>query len=370
MVLHPIQVPLPIRDLRFVASEISVVLAIVLFALARRRLPAVIVAFSCYALIVAPVLGFVQTGSQLVAARYSYLACIPLTLLAGGAVLRVAQGMSASSSDGAHGGLRTKLGAGLLLLAGVLLVPLGFATANECRVWHDTFSLWKHDLSIDPKDNAARRNLILAYLDQGRAASDPVLRTASLESALEQCRQGLEQGPDAAYYSHAAKVYDLIAADKPAERRRHLELALDQARRGIEIVEHSSQRLPEIYESCGVILCKLDRPGEAVPYLEKLVAADATSANRYGMLADALLQCGRAREALVPLEAALRLAPDTTAIWLELGDARRKLGDHTAAIEAYRRVLDLTRRRLGPAAATDDEFASAQQAIEALGSGR
>src|SRR6185295_778610 len=114
--------------------------------LVRRRWPALIVAASTYALVIAPVLGFAQAGSQLVAARYSYLACIPLTLFLGGAVLWNTRGAKVAGTVAALAGM-------------VLLVALGIATADACRVWRDTYSLWNHDLAIDPTDNAARRNL-------------------------------------------------------------------------------------------------------------------------------------------------------------------------------------------------------------------
>jgi tetratricopeptide (TPR) repeat protein len=369
MVLDPIPVPLPSGDARFVASEIAVVLVVALLFATRRRAPAAASAFASYALIAAPVLGFVQTGSQLVAARYSYLACLPLTLLAGGIVFEALRRTNARS-DSMRSRSMPWIGTAFVLAACACLVPLGVATASTCRVWHDTFSLWKHDLAIDPNDNAARRNLIVAYLDRGRASRDPAERRASFESALEQCRLGRERGPDAAYFSNAAKVHDLMANDDAANGRRELELALEEARSGIAIVEHSNQRLPEIYESAGVVLCKLERPAEAVPYFEKLVAQDPTSAVRQGMLADALMQCGRTREALAPLEAARRIAPESPAIWLSLGDARSALGDRDAAIDAYRRVIDLERNRLGARAEGDEDYAQAARALAELRAAR
>ena len=329
--------------------------------LGRRRVPAATAAFACYALIVAPVLGLVQTGSQLVADRYSYVSCIPLALLAGGSLLLLARKVGAAR----HG----LLGASVLLLGSAVLVPIGMATVKQIRVWHDTISLWTHDLAIDPTDNPARRNLISAYADQGRAATDPAQRRASFERGLDVCRRGLEQTPDAACLAHAAKIYDLMAADEPAQRQHFLELALDQARRSVELVEKTLQRLPEAYESCGVIHSELGQPAEAVACFEKMVRLDPTSATRQGMLGEALIQAGRARDALVPLEAARRLAPDSTAVNLDLGDAHRALDERDEALEAYRRVLEIRRRLLGASAATDAEFVSAQRAIEALGRG-
>ena len=50
--------------------------------LSYRRWPAGAAAWACYAVTLAPVLGFVSVGPQLVADRYSYLACLPWPILA------------------------------------------------------------------------------------------------------------------------------------------------------------------------------------------------------------------------------------------------------------------------------------------------
>jgi tetratricopeptide (TPR) repeat protein len=309
MVFYPLPNPLEPGAGPFVAAQIALVLGIALLLVFRRRAPAALAAFSAYALIVAPVLGFVQTGSQLVALRYSYLATLPLALLAGCALLVLAR----------------RFGPAVLVLGGLLLVPLGIASAKECRVWHDTFSLWERDLALDPADAPARRNLIVAWLDQGRAAKDPLLRRSSLERALEQCRAGLLHGQDAAYFMNAAKVYDLYADDEPARRQHWLEQALAEARKSVEFVEHSRQRLPEAYEACGVILCKLERPAEAVPQFQKLCALDPRSVQRRGMLGDAQLQAGDRAAALQSYRSALALAARGSAEYAAIAQASEEL---------------------------------------------
>jgi tetratricopeptide (TPR) repeat protein len=313
MVFYPLPNPLEPGAGAFLLAQIALLLGLFALALNRRRAPAVVAACVAYAVIVAPVLGFVQTGSQLVALRYSYLATLPLALLAGGALLLLAR----------------RCGASVLVVGGLSIFPLGLATAKECRVWHDTFSLWERDLALDPADAPARRNLIAAWLDQGRAATDPALRRSSLEKALEQCREGLRHGPDAAYFMNAAKVYDLYADDDPAQRKRWLELALAEALKSVEFVEHSKQRLQEAYESCGVILCKLERPAEAVPHFQRLCALDPRSVQRLGML----------------------------------GEAQQQAGDRAGALESYRSALALAIR--GTA-----EYAAVAQAIAELSAGR
>jgi tetratricopeptide (TPR) repeat protein len=326
----------------------------------RHRAPAIAAACACYAMIVAPVLGLVQTGSQLVADRYSYQCTLPLALLAGGAILYASERLRATRSG-------AMLGAGLLVLAIAALAPLALATRAQIRVWHDTLSLWEHDVAVDPGDSPGRRNLVAAWMDIGKAQTDAVQRAASFERALAECRKGMEQRPDAACMLNAAKIYDLMAGDSASDRQRHLETALDYGRRGVAIVERTLQRLPEIYESCGVILCELSRPAEALPYFERALALDSANANRHGMLAEALIQAGRTREAAAQLEEAVRLAPETATLWLDLADTRRHLGERDAALAAYRRVIALKQDTRGATVATDADWAAAQRAVEELG---
>jgi tetratricopeptide (TPR) repeat protein len=301
--------PLP-NPPRFDAlSGLVLLAALVLLVVYRKRVPAVVVALAAYALIVAPVLGFVQTGSQLVAARYSYLAALPLALLAGGGLALLAR----------------RFGSAALALGLLVVVPLGIASARTCAVWHDTFSLWKNDIALAPAEAPARRNLIVAWVDKARAARDPAERRAAQEAALAEVQAGLRFGDDAAYHLNAAKVYDMRADDEPEKRVQWLELALAEARKSVDFVEHSRQRLPEAYEGAGAILCKLERPKEALPYFEKLAAFEPRSVQRLGMLAEARLQAGDRDGASKAYRALLEL--------VQPGDA-----DYLAAMQALREI--------------------------------
>ncbi len=363
MVMYPMRVPLDAGEARFVASTVGVTLVALLLVIARRRAPAAVVAFACYAVLVAPVLGLVQTGSQLVADRYSYISTLPLAVLAGGAVLHGWMRLTARKQTSSRTALFT---AGAALAAAAVFTPLVRATGRQIPVWHDTLSLWKHDIALDPTDNPGRRNLIAAYEFEGRRAADPAQRRAHFERGIEVCRQGMESSPDAACASAAAKLYDLLAAEDQEQRARYLQSALEHALKSVSLVERTLQRLPEAYESAGVILSELGRPAEAVPYLEKLVSMDPASASRRGMLAEILMQAGRAQDALPHLQAALSSSPDSVILLLDLGDAYRLLGQKAQAIEAYERVLRLKRGAQGNAANPDEESSAAARAIAEL----
>jgi len=136
------------------AACVGIVAAIAAVLVSRRRKwPAVAAAFAAYAVIVSPVLGIAQTGLQMVADRYSYLATIPFAML-------VAAGLAAMPRHRA---------AALAACGGVLAV-LGVLTWRQSRVWHDSLTLWDHAIRVNPRDCHAYTSRGLAKHDLGRYA--------------------------------------------------------------------------------------------------------------------------------------------------------------------------------------------------------
>lgn len=362
MVLVPMQVPFDATEARFVVSIVLVLVVAVLLVLARRRVPAVVAACASYALLVSPVLGLVQVGSQLAADRYAYLPTLPLFLLLGGGVALVLR--RAFAADATRRGLFL---AGTTLAVVGTLSSLAWATRRQIPVWHDTSSLWRHDLSVDPADNPARRNLLAEYQVLGRAEADPARRRALFEKGLEEFRAGDALAPDPVCLVHAAKLCDLLAGEQPEEAQRHLEAGLAYALRAVERARATGRRLADAHESAAVLSARLGRAAEAVPHFEALVALEPGRASAQGMLGEALMQVGRNADALEPLLAARRLDPASTTILLDLGDVQRSLGRIEEAAAAYRSVLEARRAALGPACAQDPDHQAAFRALVEMG---
>lgn len=120
----------------FVFSAVLVVAAAVLLWVLRRRWPAGIAAFLCYAVLASPVLGLAQTGIQIAADRYSYVSCIPLSLLVGA-------GFGRQPSA-------TATGKGLGALAFGLLATLGVLTWRQTFIWRDSLALWNQVIALEP----------------------------------------------------------------------------------------------------------------------------------------------------------------------------------------------------------------------------
>jgi tetratricopeptide (TPR) repeat protein len=118
-----------------------------------RPLRAPLLAAAAYqALMRAPVLGFITIGHELVADRYSYLSGLSWALLLGAGLRILARRHRAVSG----------------VLACALVAALAAATRAQIPVWKDSVSLWKRAVRVDPESLAARPNLAVALIANGR----------------------------------------------------------------------------------------------------------------------------------------------------------------------------------------------------------
>jgi tetratricopeptide (TPR) repeat protein len=148
----------------YVCCAVGAVATTVVLIRMRARWPWALAAWACYVVIVSPVLGVAQSGPQLVADRYSYLACLPWALLAGAAVLRVP---------------RRQRGAGAVVI-GAALVTLAALTFRQTRVWTNGITLWDQALRVDPANYVA--SVHRGWLQMHRGDLDGAL--AYYEAAL------------------------------------------------------------------------------------------------------------------------------------------------------------------------------------------
>src|SRR2546430_6190396 len=178
----------------------AVVLGVTAIVLALRRpVPGLAAAWVAYVVVLLPVLGILQSGPQIAADRYTYLAGLGWASLAGAGLLSPWRRWPPFVLTG---------------LAVVLLSGLGTLSWNQVEVWHDSEKLWTHALAIDPKTSMAQFGLGRVRADQGKPAE-----------AIEHYRQALNIKPDygAAHYNWGVV---LGQQGKPAEAIEHYRLAL------------------------------------------------------------------------------------------------------------------------------------------------
>src|SRR5437870_448782 len=157
----------------------TMVLAITAIALAlRRRVPGLPAAWSAYVVVLLPVLGIFQSGPQIAADRYTYLASLGWAILAG-ACLLFCWRISRTSTTGTPTTLPIA-GVAICVVAG-----LGVLTWNQVHIWHDSERLWTYTVAIHPNSSLAQFSLGIVLSAQGKPTE-----------AIEHFQKGLQLRPD------------------------------------------------------------------------------------------------------------------------------------------------------------------------------
>ena len=264
---------------RYLLAALAVLAGAAALWVFRRRAPAAACAFAVFALLVAPVLGLTQAGSQLVADRYSYLPCLSLALLLGGAWLLWRERA------------RSRIA---LAAAAAAVLALGGLTWRQTRVWRDSEQLWNHMIAVAP--GSGLPHMLLGMLHYRRAQE-----VGQRERALE----GM------------------------AEARRHFEdgLRLDP------------EPVPVYLNGYGALLLDLGQTERAIEVIAAFLRQRPDDHVGLVNLAVALRQAGRPAAGLPYLERAVEVKPDYTKAWLQLAETQDALGNEAAAVRAYEQVL-------------------------------
>src|SRR3989475_864803 len=287
----------------------GLVVAITAIVLAvRRRVPGLPAAWVAYIVVLLPVLGIFQSGPQIAADRYTYLAGLGWAILAGAGLLSCWR----SSRRSKTGTPATWLLASLALC---VVVGLGVLNWNQVQVWHDSETLWTHALSIDPQSPIAHNDWGTALARQGRLAK-----------ASEHYRQALEIRPDYA----------------PAHN--NLGAALAQQGRLAEAIEHYQQALhskpdsADAHTNWGLALTQQGKPAEAIDHYRQALQIKPDHAVAHYNLGNAVLQQGTPADAIDPFRKALRIKPDDALAHRNLGLALTQQGKLVEDFEHFQQA--------------------------------
>lgn len=124
------------REMRWALGAAGTFVLLGLAVALRKRMPAFTAAALAYAVLVSPVLGIFQSGIQLVADRYSYVASIPWAVLIGAGVVQL-PGLKAPN-------IRRAALIGSCVIAAIFFV----GSWRQTELWRDTALLFKHALDI------------------------------------------------------------------------------------------------------------------------------------------------------------------------------------------------------------------------------
>ena len=290
--------------------------------LLRRRLPAGLASWVYYVVIVAPVLGIVQSGRQMVADRYSYLSCLAWALLAGGGLyyyLRSRRGGQSPFSLATGG-------------ATAIIVVLGLLTWRQVDVWRDTDTLWKRVLAVTDRStfrSGTAHHLVARFLSN----------KGDLDRAIEHLRLSIEIEPtDATTYT------DLGAA---LARRGQIQEAIENLQQAVTL----NPRLSLARFNLGNALALQGRFGEAAEQLETALRIKPDYAEAYNNLGKVLAAQGQLDRAIDLFRRAVQIQPDFAEAHQSLALALDEKGMKDEAIrelQEARRIMQSRPQALPP----------------------
>ncbi|MCW5891032.1 MAG: hypothetical protein KIT14_10825 [bacterium] len=288
----------------------------------RRRAPALLAAGCAYAVLVAPVLGFVQSGPQLVADRYAHLATMPLVLLAAGGAAALA---------------RTQ-GAAVALLGAGLVAGSAALTWHQATFWTSSTALWERAYAVAPESPLVLNSLGAQRTRAAEAAGDPARALALLREADALYRRAFARKEDPLVLRNQAQVRTAMSVHDRANARLHQRAALELSQRALELARARNELTPDYLLAWGTDLVNDGQLDAGIAQLRAYVDAEPDRLRGLVNLGGALTLAGRAAEALPHLERACALEPGDARGFVGLARAYEALGQRADALAAWERA--------------------------------
>jgi tetratricopeptide (TPR) repeat protein len=272
---YPIQ-GLPFRET--VLAFLFLATITVMVVIWRRRLPYLLVGWFWYGIMLVPVIGFVQVGSQAHADRYTYLPGIGLCLL-----------LTWLGAD-----LCRQVRHRLLILGSVsaiIIASLILGAHAQVSYWRNSEVLWEHALDCDRYDVWANYSLGSYFNSEKR-----------WDDAMTQFKQAIKYDPKfAAAYYNLGLLYSA-------------EGDFDDAATQFQETLKNGEDDAKTHNNLGTALRRQGRLDDAIIQYQAALKLDPGHAPAHYNLGNVLLQDGRVNDAILEYEAALKLKPDNVMV--------------------------------------------------------
>jgi tetratricopeptide (TPR) repeat protein len=252
-----------------------------------------------------PVLGLIQVGKQAYADRYTYFAQIGL-LLAGTRLL----------ADLAAGLPKVAIG-----FAAAVAVVLAGATQQQIEYWHDTLTLWHHDVNTVGASPWSLTHLGVALIQQGRDAE-----------ATACFRQVLELDPDS--FEARVNLANLL--------RRAGQLL--EAEGQLTVANHLRPGVPAVQISLGNLYYQQGNLDGAVRRFEEAIRIEPSSADAYNNLGTVELARKNPGRAAECYRRALEIQPDNVVYRRELAGSLRDVAAGLAKAGQFEQAAVVARQ--------------------------
>ena len=292
--------PLDLPYLLSAAGGLAITAAVWLL---RRRWPAGLAIWAFYLVMLAPVVGIVHTGNHLGADRNTYVPCMGFALLVGALAMTVVLAWR-------RGVLRTPIVAMALSVVAIWIGGLALTARVQSSVWHDSETLWRYAIEVDPGCAICHHNLGVSLGRRGAWAEAQAL----LERAIA-------LRPDQSEF-HGTYGPLLIQMGRRPEGLAKLRYRLGHNPRDV------NARV-----NLGIAFIEDGRPGEAIVEIEQALRVKPDSVPALNSLGRALLADGRVEPARAAFERALTINATDPVAHLGLARAHLARGDRAAARE-------------------------------------
>lgn len=333
-------------DWRFGLNALTLAVITAAFWIYRQRWPWALACWVYYCVILLPYIGVAQNGPQIAADRYSYLACLPWALVAGGAML---YGWRAWQSGRIKPAVLF-LGQGMATL---VLLALGVISWQQSGLWRDSETLWQHALTINEKSFFAHHFLAAALLTKGRPeeAMGHFQRSLELNPNYVSARIGLANAlADQNDLEKSVNVYRTALTLDPDASEAHYGLARVLTKRGDAdgAIQHYMRALaiepgdPDTHNNLGLLLAARGENEQAMAHFQAALRNDRGYAKAHYNLGRMLAREGKLDEAIDHFHQALNLQAGVAEIHESLGRAlalQGKIDEATKHLEEAMRIL-------------------------------
>ena len=346
-VMYPI---VPIPTVQVIAASVGVVISIALAIWCVRRWPYVTVGWFWFLVMLTPVLGIIQVGSQAWADRYSYLPSIGFFLALVWGITNLVRKVEWA-----------RIGAVGVGAAAVIACVV--TTRAQLPYWQNGIELSHHWLRLYPNDARGHFNLGFTYFLMGdrKKAIDEFNIAVSILPTYEKAHNDLgialmDEGrlPEAEQHFRTVLQMD---PDYLNARRNLARLLVNQNRWADALPEltaglRKDKPDPDFERAIAEALMRLGRTKEAIPHLEE-TARIKPAPDLYLGIAQLQIQNGDMRGAVRNFEAALRLKPDMPetlckVAWIEATTEDASIRNGRRAVECGERACNLTKFQVGP----------------------
>jgi tetratricopeptide (TPR) repeat protein len=271
----------------------------------RKTRPYLLVGWLWYLVMLVPVIGILQVGSQARADRYTYLPQIGLYVL-----------VAWSAAELCAGWRHRRVLLGGCSMA--ILAALIFCARAQTSYWRSSESLWTHALACTTSNVFAENNLGAELLQKG-----------AVDEAIAHLQKASQINPD-----DALACYNLGNA---LLRKGNVDEAIAHYQKALQI----NPDYAHAHYSLGNALFKKGNVGEAISHYQKALQINPDYADAENNLGNALRQKGSVDEAISYYQKALQTNPDSAQAHNNLGIALFQKGGADEAIAHFQKALEI-----------------------------